>query len=655
MKNDVINLKGPILIIGGSGFIGSNLLKECLKYREDVIATYFSGDSWRLSDVPAQNLAFLNILDPISIEDVLDRFKPKTIFDCSSFGAYSFEKNISNIHKTNYQTFFNIIEKSKEINVEAYVHSGSSSEYGVNSNGPKENDELIPNSHYSVSKVATSYAIKYYGKIENFPVVNLRLYSVYGAYEDSSRLIPTVCHKAIGGDLPMFAGNNISRDFIYISDVLEAFFKSASSLYTDTSVYGESINIGTGHETKLSELAELSRNIFSLDCEIEYNQKIGRKWDLSNWVANPKKAGNIIGWEAKTSLKDGLKLTFNWWNSWLKAHDFDSMTKNEHKLNEKGSISAIIACYKDAEAIPFMYRRLKDTFNSLHLDYEIIFVNDCSPDNSADIIREISAKNPRVIGINHSRNFGSQAAFRSGMELASKEACVLLDGDLQDPPEVIKDFVKEWRAGADIVYGKRVKREMSKSLEFFYKLFYKIFSLLSDIPMPRDAGDFSLISREAMHWMLKCNEKDSFLRGIRAYVGFKQVAVEYVRPERMFGVSTNNWLKNIGWAKKGIFSFSHFPINLLTSVGVLTSFATLLIAISSVLIKLIAPDNVPQGVTFISLLVMFFGSFTILGLGVLGEYIGKIFDETKSRPAFIRTSIIKSGQIESAKQGNDLD
>lgn len=297
-----------------------------------------------------------------------------------------------------------------------------------------------------------------------------------------------------------------------------------------------------------------------------------------------------------------------------------------------------------------MHERLVVVFQQLGLDYEIIFVNDNSPDESAEVIREISACDPHVIGITHSRNFGSQAAFRSGMGLASKEAVVLMDGDLQDPPELIKAFVERWRAGADVVYGRRIKREMPVLLEACYRSFYRVFAIMSEVPVPKDAGDFSLIDRTVVYWLLQCQERDSFLRGLRAYVGFRQEGVDYVRPERMFGVSTNNWIKNIGWAKKGIFSFSRMPLHLLTAMGGIATFATILLAIFTILVRLFDAESTPKGVTFLSLLVMFFGSFTLLGIGLLGEYIGKIFEETKARPAFIRRNLIVRGEIRPADQ-----
>jgi len=649
LEQKIKNLPGPILVIGASGFIGANLLRRCIQSRKDVTGTMFYGDSWRLQDIPAANITFLNLQESTSIRTVLHRVKPKTVFDCSSFGAYSFEQEFERIHSTNYLSFILMMEEIAELNLFAYIHAGSSSEYGLNASGPSESGAMIPNSHYAVSKAATSQAITFYGKAKGIPVVNLRLYSVYGAYEDSSRLIPVLCEQSMRGKLPVLAHPEVTRDFIHVDDVVVAFVDAV--LHMCPEIAGESFNIGTGIQTSLSSLANISKKLFDIQEEPEFNLEVGRTWDVDSWYANPEKAKNMLGWSAKVKLEDGLVNTQNWWRVYLANADFSLLTRRQQSCKEKNSVTAVVACYKDAEAIPIMHERLVSVFHRLRLDYEIIFVNDCSPDNSAEVIRDISAKDPHVIGVTHTRNFGSQAAFRSGMELANMEACVLLDGDLQDPPEIIESFVCKWREGADVVYGRRIKREMSVILEACYRSFYRLFAAMSEVPIPKDAGDFSLMDRSVVYWMLQCEERDAFLRGLRAYVGFNQVGVDYVRPERMFGVSTNNWIKNIGWAKKGILSFSRMPLHLLTAFGGMATVGVFVLAIASVLMRFLFPEATPKGVTFLSLLIMFFGSVIILGIGLLGEYIGKILEETKNRPAFIRRSLIVRGEVKLTEYG----
>nr|MBI5456055.1 glycosyltransferase family 2 protein [Candidatus Levybacteria bacterium] len=312
--------------------------------------------------------------------------------------------------------------------------------------------------------------------------------------------------------------------------------------------------------------------------------------------------------------------------------------------NNKKKISAIIACYKDGQAIPIMHKRLTNTFKEIGIDYEIIFVNDGSPDNSEEVIRKIVKKDPKVIGVNHSRNFSSQMAFTSGMDIATGDAIVFLDGDLQDPPEIIKKFYKKWLEGYDVVYGVRTKREAPILMAIAYKLFYRIFHKMSYVQIPLDAGDFSLIDRKVVDVLKQFPERDRFLRGLRAWVGFKQTGIPYVRPERMFGKTTNNFLKNFQWATKGILSFSYVPLQLMTLLSLLVFFLALLGMVVQIILRLTIP-NAPLGITTVLIAILFIGAIQLLGISVLGEYIGKIFEEVKQRPKYVVKSIIKNPKI----------
>ena len=368
----------------------------------------------------------------------------------------------------------------------------------------------------------------------------------------------------------------------------------------------------------------------------------GRSWDLADWYANPAKAQQALGWKATTELEEGLRSAAVW-IAQLSDADFASNSKKVTG-GRKHSISAIVACYKDGEAIPVMHRRLTDTFRKLGIDYEIIFVNDASPDNSAQVILDISATDPHVIGISHSRNFGSQMAFRSGMELSTKNAVVLLDGDLQDPPELIEQFYAQWKEGWDVVYGRRVKRDMPWHWGLMYKAFYRVFASFSYVTIPLDAGDFSLMDRRVVGWLLNCPERDLFVRGLRAYVGFRQTGVDYVRPERQFGRSTNSLIKNIDWAKKGIFSFSNTPLTMLTTAGVVSLALSTLAAIVVGLLRILIPDIAPRGTTTLLIAVLMFGSFNLFAIGLVGEYVAKIMLEVKGRPRMIRAALIRHGK-----------
>jgi glycosyltransferase involved in cell wall biosynthesis len=303
------------------------------------------------------------------------------------------------------------------------------------------------------------------------------------------------------------------------------------------------------------------------------------------------------------------------------------------------TISAVIACYRDAPAIPIMHERLVAVFTKLDVDYEIIFVNDASPDDADAVLAQLCARDAHVISVRHSRNFGSQSAFTSGMRICTGDAAVLLDGDLQDPPELIEAFYEKWIEGYDVVYGARVARDANRFLRFSYRVFYRIFRAASYVPVPLDAGDFSLMDRRVVDALNRLPETNRFLRGLRAWVGFRQIGVPYHRPERMFGTTTNSLLRNIGWARKAIFSFSYIPLELITIVGVLTTVAAFIAILIAVVVRIVNPAAVPTGFTSLTVLILFIGGIQLLCLSVIGSYLAHIYEEVKRRPPYIVAEI----------------
>ncbi len=617
-------------------------MNQLISHRSDIFGTVSRFPAWRLEKIPERNIMATDLLVESNLRDVLDRIQPRTIFNCVTYGGYSFETDVSLIYQTNVNLTSRLVDELSGRTMTWLIHAGSSSEYGDNSKHPPESQVLTPNSHYAAAKASASGIIYYAGKQIGIPCANLRLYSVYGSMEDSSRLIPSMIVNARENRFPPLVNPDISRDFIYIDDVCEAFIHTA--LYLTEAYYGDSFNIGTGIRTTISDIADLFKELFDIKEAPLFSSMSNRLWDVSDWYSNPEKARTCLQWKARTTLYDGVLKTIEWFNS-IENMERYRLTSKQFERDRTHSITAVIACYKDAQAIPVMYERLCNIFEKMKIDYEIIFVNDNSPDQSETIIQGLSRQNRRVIGISHSRNFGSQSAFRSGMEIASKNGCVLLDGDLQDPPELIEAFVSKWKEGYDIVYGRRVDRDAPWFMRIAYKLFYRLFDRFSYIPIPHDAGDFSLIDKRVVRCLLQFPERDFFLRGVRAFAGFKQAGVDYKRPERLFGRSTNNLWKNIGWAKKGILSFSNTPLNILSFFGViLFGFSTGLF-IYQVVLRLLFPDITPHGFTTLILLITFFGSINLFAISLLGEYIAKIFEEVKRRPHFIRQSIIMDGKI----------
>lgn len=636
---EIKNLPGPILIVGSGGFIGAHFLFQLLRHRSDVFGLVRSKDlGWRLQVSPpgadlSNHLRIGDITDKADIKTVIERLRPQVTFNLSAYGAYERQNDSHKIHEVNYLGLLNLIEVLQEVGCHALVQAGSSSEYGLNAAAPKEDAPLAPNSHYAVSKGAAALLIKYFGVMHGFPCANLRLYSIYGPWEDRNRLIPALINRALEGKYPSFVNREISRDFVYIDDCLRAFVRAASTVCRNQR--GSSVNICAGQKVTLETLALTAREVFQIQAEPSFGGMPPRRWDLTEWYGTGELAAREMNWRPRVDLKTGLRLTADWESA---AHGLMQGTKS-HPRQKK--ISAVIACYRDAQAIPIMYDRLKQAITGMGCDYEIIFVNDNSPENDAEVIAELCARDISVIGVSHSRNFGSQAAFVSGMELSTGDAVVLLDGDLQDPPEVIPQFAERWLEGHDVVYGVRVQREAPLHMQFLYKAFYRLFSRMAEVSIPKDAGDFSLIDRKVVDKLLQMPERDLFLRGLRAWVGFRQTGVPYVRPERMFGVTTNNFTKNIWWAKKAIFSFSSKPLDIIQVLGLSVTILSFALGAFYILYSFLYDETRPRGFTTIVVLSLGLGGLQILSVSILGEYIKKILEEVKSRPKFIRTSVTR--------------
>ncbi len=301
-------------------------------------------------------------------------------------------------------------------------------------------------------------------------------------------------------------------------------------------------------------------------------------------------------------------------------------------------ISVIPIAYRDEGNIQELYKRTAAVLKKVTPNYEIIYVNDASPDGSEQVLRKLAHQDKHLMVVLHARNFGAQNAFTTGMRSATGDAVILMDGDLQDPPELIPELVKKWLDGYEVVYGVRRKREqsMGKFFEGAYHLFYLLFNKLCYVKIPLDAGDFSLMDRKVVKYINELPEKDRFIRGLRAWVGFNQTGVEYVRPERFSGTSTNSILKNLVWVRKAIFSFSYQPVEWVFYMATLSSLITLLAIPFYIAMYFILPDA-PKGFLTLLIATLFIGSIQLIALSIISEYLRRIFEEVKNRP----TSIIK--------------
>lgn len=297
--------------------------------------------------------------------------------------------------------------------------------------------------------------------------------------------------------------------------------------------------------------------------------------------------------------------------------------------------SVVIPMYNEEEVIQETYRRLKTVMDQSGESYELLFVNDGSRDRSAQIISQLAKTDSNIRLIDFSRNFGHQIAVTAGMDYASGQAIVIIDADLQDPPEVILRMLEKWREGYEVVYGKRQKRHgetiFKKATAY---LFYRILGALTNDKIPKDTGDFRLIDRKVCDAMKKLNEKNRFLRGMINWVGFRQVAVEYVRDERWAGETKYPLKKMLKFASDGIFSFTYKPLKLATYLGFLLSFSGFLYLLY-VLYQKLFTDSTTAGWASLIAVNLVFNGIILLILGILGEYVGRIYEEVKGRPLYI--------------------
>ncbi len=297
--------------------------------------------------------------------------------------------------------------------------------------------------------------------------------------------------------------------------------------------------------------------------------------------------------------------------------------------------SIIAPIFNEFDNLPELYRRVRDVMDSTAEPWELILVDDGSTDHSTDRIHELAEKDDRVRPIVFARNFGHQIAVTAGLDYARGDAAVIIDADLQDPPEVILELAKKWKEGYEVVYAVRAEREGESWFKLFTaSLFYRLIYRITDVKIPLDTGDFRLIDRKVINVMNSMREKHRFLRGMGAWVGFKQIGVPYKREARFSGVTKYPFSKMLKLALNAITGFSYFPLQLATYFGFISAGISIL-CIPLVIIERLTGNQAFYGQATTLIAVLFLGGVQLISLGVLGEYLGRIYDEVKGRPLYI--------------------
>jgi glycosyltransferase involved in cell wall biosynthesis len=304
-------------------------------------------------------------------------------------------------------------------------------------------------------------------------------------------------------------------------------------------------------------------------------------------------------------------------------------------MSPKPIISIIAPIYNEAGNIPELFRRIREVLDTTKDPWELVMVDDGSTDGSTDLIRACQAQDPRVVPVMFARNFGHQIAVTAGLDYSRGDAVVIIDADLQDPPELILDMIAKWREGYEVVYAVRTEREGETWFkEFTASLFYRLIYRITDVDIPLDTGDFRLLDRQVVNVLGQMRERHRFLRGMSVWVGFKQTGVEYKRAARLTGETKYPLKKMVKFAMDAITSFSYFPLQVAMYIGFFAAGLSILAIPVVVTMRLIGNQAFfGQASTLIA--VLFLGGVQLISLGILGEYVGRLYDEAKGRPLYI--------------------
>ncbi|MBW4520411.1 MAG: glycosyltransferase family 2 protein [Scytolyngbya sp. HA4215-MV1] len=297
--------------------------------------------------------------------------------------------------------------------------------------------------------------------------------------------------------------------------------------------------------------------------------------------------------------------------------------------------SLIVPVYNEEATLPELYRRVSSVMGQLDAPAELVLVNDGSHDRSLEIIRDLNHKDPRVCYISLARNFGHQVAVTAGLNFVRGRVVIVLDADLQDPPELILDMVEQWQQGYQIVYAQRTQRHQESWFKRFTAYaFYRLLKRLADVDIPTDTGDFCLMDRRVVDVLNGMPERNRYIRGLRAWIGFRQTAIRFERDPRFAGEVKYTFSKSFGLAISGLVSFSKVPLRISTYVGLFSALVAVLMALLVLYWRFVTPNSPLTGSAAIIIAIFFLGAVQLVSIGILGEYVGRIYEEVKGRPLY---------------------
>jgi dolichol-phosphate mannosyltransferase len=306
--------------------------------------------------------------------------------------------------------------------------------------------------------------------------------------------------------------------------------------------------------------------------------------------------------------------------------------------------SIVAPCYNEEKSLPELYRRMQEVMDQTGETWELVLINDGSADRTAELMRQLHAQDSRVHYIDFARNFGHQIAVTAGMDYAQGDAVVLIDADLQDPPELILEMIKKWQEGYQVIYAVRSERKGESWFKLATaKAFYRLIFRITDVDIPLDTGDFRLMDRKVVEAMKLMKEKHRFIRGMTSWVGFKQTGVTYVRQERFAGETKYPFRKMFKFAMNAITGFSFLPLQLATYLGFVIAGLSA-VGVIAVAIARLSGNQAFFGQATTLVMVLFLGGVQLISLGIIGEYLGRIYDEVKDRPMYVVNEAVGFGE-----------
>lgn len=454
----------------------------------------------------------------------------------------------------------------------------------------------------------------------------VRLPQLLGLANAQSGVVPYLV-DAISTGKKFTLWKNASRNIIDIDDVHEL----VGEVLRRKLAVNKTINIANALQISVPRLVQEVENFLGSSGQYELLEK-GENYEIDTS-------------EIKQITHD-LGINFN------QQYIQNSLTKYYGHLREaRKTLSIIVPTYNEERGIEEFYRRTKNVLVQLapRFDHELIFVNDFSSDGTYSKLRSIASSDSTVKIVNFSRNFGNQIGITAGIDFSRGDIAIIIDDDLQDPPEVMLNLISKWDRGFKVVYGVRPNRKgVNPVFKLIAKLYYRTISVLSDTSIPNDTGDFRLIDRVVIETLKKMKEENRYYRGMVAWVGFPQIGVEYDRDKRFAGNSTFSFKRYVNFALNGLTSFTEKPLYFSSLAGLVITVLSFLLAISLIINKILDPAISIRGWTSMIVVVLFFGGIQLLSIGILGVYIGKIYREVKGRPLYIVES---ATNIESVNDG----